>query len=112
MKPISTAEPRDESRPIRTPLRASGERLGAISTLFVRRQSDRTGLLDSSIIGVPRSRFKGGVAAVTQPFDKRDSLCRRDGSEKRVANKTLLDGLPGSTVETKNKIDAVKRRVV
>lgn len=31
MKPISTAEPREESRPIRTPLRASGDgRLGAI----------------------------------------------------------------------------------
>lgn len=51
---------------------------------------------------VPRSCFKGGVAAVTQPFDKR--LAMQEGQGARRSKQSVLGGQPASMVEMKTKL--------
>lgn len=93
IRPISTAEPREDSRPIITPFRASGDdwlgamvlrvgkrlvkgidTIGCCSILFKKKKKKvKSG--DCQVVPGD-SRSEGGVRAVTQSFE-RDSLRRR-----------------------------------
>lgn len=71
MKPINTADPREESRPIRTPLMASGDgRLGAILYVVGGRLSVL--LIPSFMIVdyIVGTLVRGGATAVTGSFEK------------------------------------------
>lgn len=53
---------------------------------------------------VPRSCFKGGVAAVTQPFDKRLAMQEGQGAtEEEQSSRYLADSRRRSRGEMENK---------